>query len=143
MIVVLLGARPWEGSSSLGHCAPGWRCGFPGRDSVDLGRQLDLQAGKQRGHGGAHLGDLLHMHAATFVLDDLDGFEMVTDIAPGVPGADLGDALDKQGQHAQGDVRADPMWRPVEDGSRAQATLVTSPPARMRAARMYSLTPAY
>jgi len=34
----------------------------------------------------------------------------------------LGDALDEQGQHAQGDVRADPVWRPVEDGPRTQAT---------------------
>jgi hypothetical protein len=42
---------------------------------VDLGRQLDLQAGKQRGHGGADLGRLLHMHATAFVLDYLDGFD--------------------------------------------------------------------
>jgi hypothetical protein len=106
MIVVLLGARLREGSSSLGRSGLGWRCGFPRRDPVDLGRQLDLQAGKQRGYGGADLNGLLHMHAATLVLDYLGGFELVTDVASGVLGANLGDALDAQGQHAQGEVRA-------------------------------------
>ena len=53
---------------------------------------FDLQADKQCGHGGADVGSLLHVHAATLVLDYLDGFELVTDVAPGVPGANLGNA---------------------------------------------------
>jgi hypothetical protein len=41
------------------------------------------------------------VYAASFVLDYLDGFDLVTDVAPGVPGANLGDALDQQSQQSR------------------------------------------
>jgi hypothetical protein len=50
-----------------------------------------------------------------FVLDDLDAIELVGEVAPRVPGADLGDALDEQRQHGDRDVSLDAPRSVVKD----------------------------
>ncbi len=44
-------------------------------------------------------------------------FQIVADVAPGIPAALLGHALQKQGQHTQTDMGTNAMRRPVIDGT--------------------------
>ena len=66
-----------------------------GDDRVQLGRQRHAELGEQGGQVAIDLAGLPDARAVVFVLDDLDAIELVDDVAPGVAGADLGDALDE------------------------------------------------
>src|SRR5687768_2734389 len=82
---------------------------------------------EQREHVLAELTGLLDPRLAAVVLDDLDRVELRDEVAPGVAGADLGDALEQQREHRDRDVGLDPPGPVVEHRPHAQTALELAP----------------
>src|SRR5579871_3103016 len=88
------------------------------RDVEHLEQCLDL---------GAHLCGLPDAGLAAVVLDHLYLLQARDDVAPRVPGTDLGDACEQQGEYRDGHVRLDAPGTPVKDRSHAQPRLHLAP----------------
>jgi hypothetical protein len=60
-------------------------------------------------------------------LSQFDLLEIVADVAPGIDAGLLGEALQEEREHGEGDVGVDAVRRPMVDGTQLQATLQLSP----------------
>src|SRR3990172_3296154 len=92
--------------------ACGWRHSEVSQEGRDLGTEL---------------GGLADAYGAAGVFDDLDGIELRDEVAPGVLPAELGDALQQEGEHTELDVRLDAVRPPVVDGPHPQTGLHRAP----------------
>src|SRR5712691_8391708 len=60
---------------------------------------------------------------------EVEPFELVAEVAPGFAGGVLGDADEEQGEPAEQDVGADPVFLAVVDGAQLEARLQVAPGA--------------
>src|ERR1035437_3341414 len=122
-----MGARPVTGRVTRRRDVP-WsgRCGCGGDDQRGFGQVQGLEdvlvAGGELGAVGE--GAVVAGEGA-----QVDALEFGAQVVPGLAGGGLGDADQQQGQPAQGDVGADPVFQVVADGPQVDDLLHVTPAA--------------
>jgi hypothetical protein len=81
--------------------------------------------------GWADLGALAEGAGGSGEGADGDAVELAAQFRPGAPGGVLGDAGEEQGEPAQEDVGADPLFQPVVDRAQVDDLLEVAPAARV------------
>src|ERR1035437_6578219 len=124
-----------RGSAGLGSCyysvlGPRGRCSAGGGGEVEepwwLGQVEGVQDGLLAGSQGGALCDRALRGGQG---DQVHPVELVADVAPGVAGGVLGDPDEQQGEPAEVNVAANPVFAVVEHRPQAQGAFHVSPAA--------------
>jgi hypothetical protein len=100
----------------------GTRC-----DCVEPGGQRHAELREEGLHILGNLSGLADARLAAVVFNNLDAVELRDEVAPGVTGADLGDAFEQEREDGEADVRLDPPRPVVEDRAHAKTGLELTP----------------
>src|SRR5712691_671196 len=104
--------------------------GLGGRFEVEeAGRLGQLEVAQDLFLAGGEFGALAADAGRAGEGAEVEPFELVAEVAPGFAGGVLGDADEEQGEPAEQDVGADPVFLAVVDGAQLEARLQVAPGA--------------
>src|ERR1035438_3968935 len=120
----------WFRGDGACHYAPaGSWSGACWRGLDDLLRAGDAEAGEDAALGGGEVGGLPEGAGGAGEGAEGELAELVGDLVPGGAGGGLGDPDEEQGEPAEDDVGADPLFQPVVDRPQVDDLLHVSPAA--------------